>query len=122
MRRRFVSVACGIAVLIAFISLKPALQIGQTRSTAPKTWKLPRTADGQPDLQGVWTNATITPLERPRELATKEFFTESEAAEYEKQARLRNDADQRETNPEADLTTGYNAFWWDRGTKVVSTR
>jgi hypothetical protein len=80
-----------------------------------------RTADNQPDLQGIWTNATITPLERPPELAGKAFFTPQEAAEYEKQARARNDGDRRDANPEADLAVGYNDFWWDRGTKVVST-
>ena len=45
-----------------------------------------------------------------------------EAAAYEKQVRARNDGDRRDVNPEADLATGYNDFWWDRGTKVVSTR
>ena len=49
-----------------------------------RTWTLPRTPDGQPDLQGVWTNTTITPLERPADLASKAFLTEQEAAEYEK--------------------------------------
>jgi len=52
---------------------------GQTPpvKTSSKPWTLPRTPDGQPDLQGVWTNATITPLERPVELAGKEFLTEA---------------------------------------------
>ena len=45
---------------------------------------VPRAADGHPDLSGVWTNKTVTPFERPRDLAGKEFFTEQEAAEYEK--------------------------------------
>src|SRR5581483_3650245 len=39
-----------------------------------------RLLDGHPDLHGYWTNATFTPLERPAELGTKEFFTEAEAA------------------------------------------
>ncbi len=43
-----------------------------------------RTADGHPDLGGYWTNATVTPLERPKDLANKEFFTPEEAAEYAK--------------------------------------
>ena len=47
---------------------------------------LPRGADGHPALQGFWTNASITPLERPRELGAKEFYTEEEAAEYRKKA------------------------------------
>jgi hypothetical protein len=77
---------------------------------------------GRRDLQGIWTNATLTPLERPAELAGKEFFTPAEAAEYEKQGRDRNNADRRDSNAEADLAVGYNAIWWDRGTHVVSTR
>jgi len=44
-----------------------------------------RTPDGQPDLQGNWTNATVTPLERPEELAGKEFLTGAEAAAFQKQ-------------------------------------
>jgi hypothetical protein len=54
-------------------------------SAAPQ-WTPLRTPDGRPDLQGVWTNATITPLERPRELGAKEFFTPAEAAEDRKRA------------------------------------
>jgi hypothetical protein len=43
-------------------------------------WKAPRTADGQPDLQGLWTNATSIPMERPTELGAKEFYTPEEFA------------------------------------------
>src|ERR1700733_6877174 len=53
-------------------------------SKPPKSWTVPRTPDGQPDLQGYWTNGTYIPLERPKELAGKEFFTAAEAAAYEK--------------------------------------
>ncbi len=82
----------------------------------------PRTADGQPDLQGIWTNATITPLERPADLAGKQVFTEQEAAEYAKQAVQANNADRRDVPPEVDVARAYNQFWYDRGTTVVSTK
>ena len=55
-----------------------------------------RTPDGQPDLQGTWTNATLTPLERPGNLANKEFLTEQEAAEFARQALQDVDADRRD--------------------------
>ena len=102
-------------VAAAFACTLSLIAIGQTHSAVP------RMLDGHPDLQGIWTNGTITPLERPRELADKPFFTPAEAADYEKQVRERNNGDRRDTNSEADLATGYNDFWWDRGTKVVSS-
>jgi hypothetical protein len=53
----------------------------KSASGAPASaWKAPRTADGQPDLQGVWTNATSIPMERPKELGAKEFYTPEEFA------------------------------------------
>ena len=51
-----------------------------------QTWTPPRTPDGHPDLQGVYTNASITPLERPKDLGAKEFYTEEEFAEVRKRA------------------------------------
>src|SRR5438046_7064361 len=52
-----------------------------------------RTPDGQPDIQGIWSFATLTPLERPDELSGKEFFTKQEAAEYERKVLERNNMD-----------------------------
>src|SRR5580693_8613175 len=59
-----------------------AFSVAQTPSS--KNWTVPRTPDGKPDLQGVWTNATITPMERPANLAGKATMTDAEAAAYEK--------------------------------------
>jgi len=108
MNHRFAAFVGAAAAAVAAVSLA-----GQAPS---------RTFDSRRDLQGIWTNASVTPLERPAELAGKEFFTEAEAAAYEKQARERNDADRRDSNAEADLATGYNDLFWERGRKVVSTR
>jgi hypothetical protein len=85
-------------------------------------WSPARTPDGQPDLQGVWGFATITPFERPNELAGKQFFTEKEAADYEKEFLARNNRDRRDGGAEADVSRAYNDFWWDSGSKIVSTR
>jgi hypothetical protein len=89
---------------------------------ATKPWTAPRTPDGQPDLQGNWTNGTLTPLERPAEFAGKAFLTESEAIEYEKRLAGQNNRDRRDGSAEADLARAYNEFWFERGTKVVPNR
>ena len=77
-----------------------------------------RTPDGKPDLQGTWSFATVTPMERPANLAGKEFFTEQEAAAYEKEVVERNNKDRRDGSAESDVSRAYNDFWWDSGTKV----
>ncbi len=82
---------------------------------------VPRLADGHPDLSGIWTNVTITPLERPRELAGKEFFTPEEAAQYEK-THIRNRDNRTEIKGTVnDVLLAYNDVWWDSGTHVVKT-
>jgi hypothetical protein len=77
----------------------------------------PRTPDGHPDLQGTWSSNTLTPLERPRELAGKEFFTPAEAAAYEKQV---NEGRANIPDLAADNIVDQRV-WWERGTKIVQT-
>ncbi len=72
------------------------------------------------DIQGVWTNATVTPLERPKEFADKAFLTGKEAADFEKQSVYDANGDRRDGTAEADVGRAYNEFWRDRG-RVVST-
>ena len=74
---------------------------------------------GPRDLQGIWTNATITPLERPAALKDKPFLTEAEVAAMEQRT-----ADNRtRADKMGPLDAGsYNRFWYDDGTKVLSTR
>ena len=96
--------------------------LAMTASFAASTWTGPRTADGQPDLQGIWTNATITPMERPADLAGKQFFSEQEVAAYEKKVLENTNKDRRDGGAEADVGRAYNDAWWDIGTKIVSTR
>ena len=74
-------------------------------------WIPPRTPDGQPDLQGFWTNATFTPLERPKDV-TKEFFTKEEAAEFEKRLAA-EDAAQTEPGTIADVHYDFTQFGLD---------
>jgi hypothetical protein len=72
-----------------------AITVASTSLVSAQTWTLPRTPDGHPDFQGVWTNASITPLERPRDLGAKEFYTDAEAAEVRKKALVPADTGQR---------------------------
>ena len=74
-------------IAIGSLAAVPASGQSQVQSDADgaSTWTLPRTPDGQPDLQGYWTTQTFTPIERPARLAGKEFFTEEEAAALQQQ-------------------------------------
>ncbi len=76
-----------IATAIATLSSAPVNAQGLSpaaKATSSANTAL-RTPDGQPDLQGIWTNATVIPLERPANLKDKEFYTKEEAAENAKQ-------------------------------------
>ena len=114
-----------VAVLVALVSLGAAPSAAQTTP--------PRTAWGQPDLQGIWDFRTITPLQRPEELGDREFLTEEEAANLEQEVVDRNlrlltrPAERTTASDQVDRredgTPGfYNNFWLDRGTTVVGTR
>lgn len=82
------------------------------RGTSTRRWVAPKTAWGDPDLQGFWTNTTTTPLQRPAELKDKEFLTDAELAERDRlvQARANQDAAPSAGNPGT-----YNEFWYERG-------
>src|SRR5262245_49955311 len=100
-----------------------ALVLSSTVSIAGQAaWKVPLTPWGDPDLQGLWTNATVTPFERPTQLGGKEVLTEQEAAQFEQQTAQATNADRRDGGTDADVGRAYNQFWYDRGTKVVPTR
>jgi hypothetical protein len=88
-RRVFVAVV-GSLLCVAVISALPVLAGGQTNSSPTGSrGAAARTPDDHPDLQGFWTNDSYTPLERPPELAGKEFFTPEEAQAYFKQRQAR---------------------------------
>ena len=114
MSRRLGVALATLATAIAVVALVPVPAVGQAPTAAGDTWIPPRTAWGEPDLQGIWDFRTITPLERPDEHEGKRFLTEEEAAEFEQEA--------AETNvdrppPEGEVGS-YNQFWFDRGSTV----
>ena len=125
MSPRFCACIGAAAAGVALLMLAPALALGQAAKPAPaaktaaktaKTWTPLRTPDGHPDLQGYWTNATFTPLERPSELAGKEFYTEAEAAEFERQRLLRENS-----QPKDDIHYD-NTLWQSETWGRVSNR
>ena len=117
-----------VSVAVVFV----ALVLGAA-APAAQTSKAPKTPWGTPDLNGLWDFRTITPLERPANMADKEFLTEAEAAKLEQETIERNaEIDSRpaerttaggNVDRRADGTPGfYNNFWLDGGTKPVGTR
>lgn len=96
MRHRVLATVCAASAGVAVLFWAPAFVAAQTRPAAQpkagarpaaaKPWTVPRTPDGQPDLQGYFTNPNFTPLERPARFAGKEFFTDKEEADFYKAA------------------------------------
>jgi hypothetical protein len=105
-----------MAVMTKFLCL--VLVFAASAAAQKSKWTQTLTPDGQPDLQGIWTNATITPFERPDRYANKATLTEQEAEEAEKQA-AKNAVDRP---PRPGDVGGYNQIFFDSGTRVVPTR
>src|SRR5712691_1753987 len=90
----------------------------------------PRARGGRPDLQGIWTYATLTPLERPAEFAGKAFLTDAEAAAFERKTLEVQNRDRRDGEGPAgrgpdgrtDLDRAYNQLWWEYRARVVGTK
>ena len=125
-------VTIGVASLAAQTGSRSSAPATEKRAAAANKSAMLRTPWGAPDLQGTWDFRTVTPLERPAELAGKATLTEKEAAEYERRMVEQRNADNRHdktprrtvngTAETEDVALAYNDFWWDRGTKVVGTR
>ena len=124
------------AVLFAIVSLAAVPAAGQDGA-----WTAPRTADGHPDLQGVWANNNVTPLERPEILEGRETLTDEEVAALQARAGelFSTESDdaafgdsvfaaalaEAQTFSSRDTQTGnYNHFWmverdWDNRTSLI---
>src|SRR5579859_285245 len=108
MIRRALGSATASAAIIAVLLITQPPAVGQATSSIPKIAPakatpaakprtVSRTPDGRPDLQGIWNNATVTPLERPKGLGAKEFYTDEEFAKLSQHIR------QGEVGEEAEL-------------------
>ncbi len=74
---------------------------------------------GQADLQGIWTNSTLTPLERPADFRDKPALTAEEAAAYEKRTLAQQNRDRRDGGAETDVGRAYNELFFERGEKLA---
>ena len=100
-------------IATSFVVLALVVVHGQGQSKTP--W-------GDPDLQGTWSNQTLTPLERPAQFKDKPVLTEAEAADYEKRLVNQGNVDNRTPGTVQDVNLAYNQVWWDRGNRIVADR
>ncbi len=125
MRHRLLAWTCCFVAMTATFCLRTDSAVAQANDPAPL-----RTPDGQPDLQGIWNFATITPLERPPALEGKEVLSPEEAAAFEaaENQRLNRDLVDPEIGgagypPVSEGgVVAYNEFWYERGNELTKDR
>jgi hypothetical protein len=122
MKRLVIAKAAVVAAVLAAGGLEARGQgQGSGAGSDARHWSAPKTPDGRPDLQGTWSYATLTPLERPTNLADKPSLTDVEAADFERRAEERRLASDS-TRPSQGQVGGYNQFWYESGSSVVGDR
>src|SRR5580698_4577983 len=108
-----------LSAAAALFALAPLSAFGQAPAakvatpTSAQSKSAHRTADGHPDLSGVWSTASVTPLERPKDLGSKEFFTKEEAEAYAAKAKARQEVVAPGTY--GDVHYNMSQFGLDRG-------
>lgn len=115
---------------LSVVGIAATLLLTPTQLLA-QDWEIPRTASGMPDLQGVWTNKTLTPLSRPAELGetlilseqtVERMVTDNESylnAEYSASNPNREAGAGAQAGDDGDTNDGYNEFWKDVGTDIL---
>ena len=116
MHHRALALVGVVGLACALIAVAPAVAAGQGA--------VPRTPDGQPDLQGVWNFSTATPMERPEELAGKETLTPEEAAEWEANlAEQRAGFESERDDAPLEFRVGYSlGIWFEWGDSLAEQR
>ena len=129
MSQRFLASMGVLAVVMAVLSLSgvpvagqapaaakpaaPAKATAPAKTTAAKPYIVPKTPWGDPDLQGIWNDATSTPLQRPAALGEKGVLSEDEADQFAEELAENLNRDRRDGGPEADVNRAYNEHWMD---------
>jgi hypothetical protein len=124
-RNRSLALVSALAVVVSLALVAVAAQAPAGRAAAGTA---PRTPWGAPDLQGIWSNPVVVPLERPKEFGTREFMTDAEHAKAEQELLERNKrpgrdsrtvAGQNAVGTEKDVARAYNEHWFgDKPTQV----
>ncbi|MGI1677689.1 MAG: hypothetical protein K6L75_03080 [Cellvibrionaceae bacterium] len=116
-----------------------AFSVNADKPKVYNDYKVPLNIHGQPDLSGFWSNASLTPLTRPRDLGNKATYTEEEVAKAENLLKLQEAEANQATDPDAPAeyvaeskyevkaqyqaaggdVGGYNYFWLDPGSRVM---
>ena len=118
-------IALLLAVLCACAADGVVSTVAAQASSGAENWEVPRTPDGHPDLQGNWTNVTITPFERPEDqespvLTWEEVQGRQGDAVYEIVRRAQpSDPDRPALPAGASLVPGYNYVYWNQGTNIA---
>ena len=102
----------GAIGMLAALSTVTVARADKAQTKGPSSWSSQRTSWGDPDLQGVWTNATATPLERPKELEGRPVLTDRERLDLDRQVAQKNSTDNA---PPAGNPGSHNEFWRERG-------
>ena len=122
---------CRVALLtvVTFVCLVPGAAVAQVERDPQRGWTPPRTPEGVPDLQGVYTFRTITPMQRPEALEGKVTLSSEEAAAFEESERTRLNRDLFDPitgAPSAGYAPraeggvlSYNEFWYERGVELT---
>jgi len=122
-----------IRSVLGVLSVLASCAVLAQSGSAPKNWKPPRNEFGQPDLQGTWNNATITPMQRPAQFGERRALTEDEVRRMEQAEKEFEVASNKATDPSQGVqeipnqcrpgftgaNCGYNSFWVDTGFQVV---
>ena len=121
-----------LLIAFAFVCFVPGVVVAQIETEPRSGWTPPRTPEGVPDLQGVFTFRTITPMQRPAQLEGRVTLSADEAAAFEasENTRLNRDLfDPIAGAPSAGYAPraeggvlSYNEFWYERGVELTRDR
>jgi hypothetical protein len=92
---------------------KAPAKAGASTKAQPRPWSPPHTPWGDPDLQGIWNDATSTPLQRPDKYSGKDVLTDEEAAGFGEELAFGLNRDRRDGGAAVDVNRAYNEHWMD---------